>query len=241
VSSPVRRTALRPAGSRIDLPAALVTWLCAWLLFQVAGTIVLVASGYERITEAPMWVPFLGSMIGWTAMVVVLVAASQRVGSGDFVADYSVRAKPVDLLGAGVGVLAQLVVIPAIYLPLEAIWPETFSEDRLTENAKELVDRASGGSMLLLVLMVCVGAPVVEELVYRGLIQGALVDRFSQIPALLLGAAFFAVIHFRPVEYPGLFAAGLVFGACVLVTGRLGPAVTAHVAFNATGLVLALD
>ncbi|QRN80657.1 MAG: hypothetical protein JK586_03530, partial [Nocardiopsis sp. BM-2018] len=40
----------------------------------------------------------------------------------------------------------------------------------------------------------------------------------------------------RALELPGLFEAGLVFGACLLVTGRLGTAMVAHAAFNATAL-----
>ena len=37
--------------------------------------------------------------------------------------------------------------------------------------------------MVLLVLMVCVGAPIVEELVYRGLLQGSFAARFDHVVA----------------------------------------------------------
>jgi len=46
-------------------------------------------------------------------------------------------------------------------------------------------------------------------------------------------------VHFRPVEYPGLFVFGLVLGLVALRTGRLGMAITTHVGFNLTGLLLA--
>ena len=52
-------------------------------------------------------------------------------------------------------------------------------------------------------------------------------------------AAFFALIHFTPVEYPGLFAFGIVLGLCFQRTGRLGMAIVAHMSFNAVGLVIA--
>jgi hypothetical protein len=95
--------------------------------------------------------------------------------------------------------------------------------------------------MVLLVLMVCVCAPIVEELVYRGLLQGSFSARFNQVPAWLAASAIFALIHFRPVEYPGLFVIGLVCGYCAMSTGRLGMAVACHVGFNVSGLLLALD
>jgi membrane protease YdiL (CAAX protease family) len=42
----------------------------------------------------------------------------------------------------------------------------------------------------------------------------------------------------QPVEFPGLFVFGLVLGLCFQKTGRLGSAILAHAAFNATGLLL---
>ena len=84
----------------------------------------------------------------------------------------------------------------------------------------------------------CVGAPIVEELVYRGLLQRSFVGaRSARCRRCWRGAAWFAIIHFRPVEYPGLFVAGLVFGMCAITTGRLGMSIVTHVAFNATGLL----
>ena len=92
----------------------------------------------------------------------------------------------------------------------------------------------------LLVVLVVVGAPLVEELFYRGLLQGPLVARYNPVVVVTGVAAVFAFIHFRPVEYPGLFAFGLVLGVCALRTGRLGMPIVAHVGFNAAGLAVAL-
>jgi membrane protease YdiL (CAAX protease family) len=83
---------------------------------------------------------------------------------------------------------------------------------------------------------VVVGAPIIEELVYRGLLQGALVRRVRPAVAVVVVALLFALVHFRPVQYPGLFAFGLVLGVCALRTRRLGMAIAAHVGFNAAGL-----
>jgi uncharacterized protein len=94
--------------------------------------------------------------------------------------------------------------------------------------------------MVLLVLMVCVGAPIVEEIVYRGLLQRSFSARTSQVVAWLIVAAWFALIHFRPIEYPGLFAFALVTGACLMLTDRLGMSWATHIGFNVTGLLLAV-
>ena len=53
-------------------------------------------------------------------------------------------------------------------------------------------------------------------------------------------AIAFGAIHFRPAELPGLAVVGVVFGVCAWRTDRLGLPIVTHVAFNATGVVLAL-
>lgn len=241
MSSPLRTTSLRDAGHRVDVPVALFTWLGAWLGGQLLVLIVFATGGYSDIDDVPIWVLFVAQLAAWSVFLAALAVASQRAGSGRFVDDYQARFKPVDILGLPVGVLTQLVVLPLVYLPLVRVWDGTFNEDNLSENARDLVDRASGGSLALLVIMVCVGAPIVEELVYRGLLQGSFAARFNNVPAWLGASAIFALIHFRPVEYPGLLAIGLVCGYCALATGRLGMAIACHVGFNVTGLLLALE
>jgi membrane protease YdiL (CAAX protease family) len=237
----VTRTPLRDAGRPIDLPVAVLTWVAAFVVGQLASLMILAASGEDDIDAVPIPTLFAAVAATWVAYLVGLWYASRRSGTGDFVEDYRLRFKVVDLVGVPIGVLTQLVVVPLVYLPLSKIWPSTFTEDQLSETAKDLVDRASGATMVLLVLMVCIGAPIVEELVYRGMLQGSFAARFDNVVAWLVVAAWFAIIHFRPVEYPGLFTFGLVAGACVLVTGRLGTPIVAHVAFNVTGLVMALQ
>jgi len=237
----VTRTPLRDAGRPIDVRVAVLTWVATFVVGQFASLLILAASGEDDIDAVPIPTLFAAVAATWVAYLVGLWYASRRAGTGDFVEDYRVRFRVVDLVGVPIGVLTQLVVVPLVYLPLAKIWPSTFSEDQLSENAEALVDRASGATMVLLVLMVCIGAPIVEELVYRGLLQGSFAGRFDNIVAWLVASAWFAIIHFRAVEYPGLFTFGLVAGGCLLVTGRLGTPILAHVAFNVTGLVMALQ
>ena len=106
----------------------------------------------------------------------------------------------------------------------------------LEETAKELVDSAGGWKTVLLVLVVVVGAPLVEELVYRGLLQRSASARLGAVGGLFAASIFFGLIHLRPVELPGLAVAGLVFGIMLLRTGRLGASIITHASFNATGI-----
>jgi membrane protease YdiL (CAAX protease family) len=235
-----RRTALRDAGRPIDVRVAVVTWVAAFVAGQLVSTVILAASGAESTDDIPIPTLFAGVAATWIAYLAGCYAASIRSGSGDLVEDYGIRFRSVDVIGAPIGILTQLVLVPLVYIPLRELWPDTFSEDRLSETAEKLADRATGGTVVLLVVMVCIGAPLVEELVYRGLLQRSFAARTSHVVAWLSAATWFTVIHFRPVEYPGLFAFALVTGACLMVTDRLGMSMVTHVAFNVTGLLLAV-
>jgi membrane protease YdiL (CAAX protease family) len=233
-----------PERDAIPLFPAFVTWFAAWL----GGALVVIAAVYPLAgveSGVDLTVPQLawGAIVSWAAFLIGLWWVSRRNGGGDlsgFRAHYAVDYRPVDLLGIPAGVLTQLALVPIVYYPLRQIWPSTFSQAKLEERAQDLADQAGGWKTVLLVAVVVVGAPIVEELVYRGMLQHSLSRVLGGVAGLLVAAAWFALIHLTPVEYPGLFVAGLVFGGCFLVTGRIGPAIAAHLAFNATGVLMAL-
>jgi hypothetical protein len=248
VVDPARGSASLPGGflpsaapRPIDAATAVGVFLGAWFVAQlVAAAIVLALHGTDETLDPSFRVTAVGLAGAWATYLIAMWVASDRAGSGSFVADYGLWFRWVDVLGVGVGVVGNLVLIRVVYLPLDAIWPGTFNDDRLNENARDLVDRAGGSSTLLLIAIVVIGAPIVEELFYRGLLQRSLASRFNEGAVVVAVALVFAVLHFRPIEIPGLFAIGLVFGFAALRTGRLGTAIMIHVGFNATGLLQAL-
>jgi hypothetical protein len=236
------RTVVRAGPGRIDVRIAVAVWGVTWFIGQLLFQLVASTSG-DTSGDATLPISTLAIAVvaTWCSYLAGLWWASDRAGSRNFVADYGLELQPIDIVGVPIGLLTQLVLVPLVYVPLRAWWPDTFSDDRLEETARDLVDRADGASVVVLVLVVVGGAPIVEELVYRGLLQGSFVARVSEPAALLAGASWFAIIHFRPVEYPGLFVAGLVFGMCAITTGRLGMSIVTHAAFNATGLLTVMS
>lgn len=222
---------------RITVGVACIAWLTCWLAGNLLGALVIGATGEEVGTSStPIWVTAVGAIALWVPILVGLDQVSNRFGTGSFASDYRLAVRPIDLIGIPIGVVTQLVLLRLLYLPLEEIWPDTFDRAKVEESAQRLVDSADGIWFVVLVLIVVVGAPIVEELLYRGLLQGAFERRVHAGLAVVLVAAWFAVIHFRPVEYPGLFVIGLVLGICTWRTQRLGMAILVHMGFNAAGL-----
>jgi uncharacterized protein len=239
----VSPTRVAPDQAGIGVGQAAAVWLITWIAGNIIGASVIAATGYTSATDAPVWVTMVLAVGLWAPMLVGMWmladrSGRQRLARHSFIDEYGLRFKAVDLVGVPVGVLSQLVVLRLVYWPLERGWPQTFSRSRVERNARDLYDRAHSGWLVGLVVVVVIGAPFVEELMYRGLLQGAAMRRLNDAVAVVVVAAFFALIHFRWVEFPGLFVFGLVLGVCALRTGRLGMSIAAHMAFNATGLLL---
>jgi membrane protease YdiL (CAAX protease family) len=96
---------------------------------------------------------------------------------------------------------------------------------------------ATPGSRLAVTLYVVAVAPLVEELVFRGVVQRAWERRLGAAAGLVLTAALFAGMHGLPRAFPLLFALGLTFGWVVRLTRSLWPAVALHAANNLAGIV----
>jgi len=228
-------------ATRFTVGVAVFAWLLAYVAALPLQGILISITGHggEKSDSWPISLTVLSVLCLWIPFVVALVVVSRRWGQDQFSRDFKVHLRWVDLAGLPIGIASQLLLVPLIYWPLQRIWPDAFSSDEIEQRARELWDKAHGGWIVVLVVVVALGAPIIEELVYRGLILQALQSRLNDWLALIISAAWFALIHLQPVELPGLFAFALVLGICFQRTGRLGMAVMAHIGFNAAGLLLA--
>ena len=228
---------------KFSVRAILGIWTASYAIAILLTTLALVSSGNlanevgEKIAE-PKWFLGVSAVLLWGPFILGLSIASRRIGSGNFVKDYFLSFRLVDLLGIPIGVLSQVFLVGIVTWPFHVLFPEKFDPKNVEKRARDLFDNAHGIWLVVLVVVVVVGAPIVEELVYRGLIQGHLRGSINEIAALFVTAVWFAGIHLQIVEFPGLFAFAIVLGSCFHFTKRLGMSVAAHIAFNATGLIL---
>ena len=131
--------------------------------------------------------------------------------------------------GFFIGVFSQALLVPLLYLPALI-----FVDDLdVSGPARELTSRAHGLGIFLLILIVVIGAPVVEELFFRGFALKAFQDRWSQRTALMASSVLFGIIHFQPLQFPALVLFGLIAGKLTQRDGHLGRAMWAHAGFNA--------
>ena len=90
-------------------------------------------------------------------------------------------------------------------------------------------------SVVLAVLSLVVIAPIVEEIVFRGLLFGALAGRLGVLGSAVITALLFGAVHGDPVLFGTLVAMGFVTALAYAGTGNLWVAVTLHALNNALG------
>lgn len=219
-----------------------VGYVAALVLSVIGGSFLAAIFGWGDDTPIPMWGMALLQVPLWGGYLGAVFAAGRRKGNG-VVVDFGLRTTALDVpVGLVIGVAMQLLVVPWLYIPV--LWLSGMSREELSAPAQRLADRADGPvGWILFALIVGVGAPLVEELFYRGLLLRSLQRRgFSDVAAVVLSAAVFGVVHFQLLQFFGLFSLGVVLAALVVRTGRLGAAIWAHVGFNLTTvLVLYLE
>lgn len=220
---------------RWGLGDALLGWLGGNLLGAVASIVVLGAAGYTgeqvRDNEVPLWVLALQYPPLWVGFIGVPLWAAAVKGRG-WVRDFHATIRGWDVpVAAGIGLLTQLVVVPLVSWPV--LWLSDTDVEELGRPARELGDLASGPwNVVLLFAVVGIGAPIAEELFFRGLVLRAFEKRIGTGWAVVASSVVFGATHVQPLQFVALTAAGVVFALLVVRTGRLGAAVVAHMAFN---------
>lgn len=105
--------------------------------------------------------------------------------------------------------------------------------DKLFPGYSQLEEAAfSNQSIFLMIFVVGVAAPVVEEVLFRGLILKRIQDYLGSVWAVVLSALIFGIYHGNVVQFVYAGLLGLAFGVIMCRTNSLRVAITAHMAAN---------
>jgi membrane protease YdiL (CAAX protease family) len=195
--------------------------------------------GVEDFDRIPLWEIAAFELPLWVGFVGVPLWASRTKGRGSLAADFGLRMEVRDIwVGLLCGFVGQL-VLPLLLLPVYDLLG--IDRDKVGDTAQKLADRAHDPfGVVCLFLVVVVGAAVFEELFYRGLWMRSIERRVGRVWAVILTAVLFGLMHFQPLDTFVLVGFGLIVGTLAARSGRLGPAIWAHVAFNLTALIALL-
>lgn len=229
----------RPAASTLPVQAALGA--------MVVLTVSLIASKFvlEALVdfEWPLvvYVIILGT-VGYGPSVVWCVHASRRWGTGRLGPDIGLQPRWSDLGWGPVIWLAALgcqLAVAALVVGLDV--PISNNTDGITDLQ---VDRTY---VVSIVITAVIAAPIVEEMVFRGVVLRGLRSRMRIVWAVLAQGVLFGCAHFDPVRGTGnlglvmvLSGVGIAFGGAAALLRRIGPTIVAHAIFNGAVLLIVL-
>jgi membrane protease YdiL (CAAX protease family) len=168
--------------------------------------------------------------------------ATQRWGSGDRRTDLGLRFRwsdlgwgPVVWLAALGGQIVMVVIVTLLRVPLSGNVDDVRSTD---------LDRTY---IIVQAITAVVAAPIVEEIVFRGMILRGFLSRMGWVPAVILQGVLFGCAHIGTADGLGniglalvLGGVGTMFGGGAYLLRRTGPTILAHAIFNGVVLIIVL-
>lgn len=255
---PVRPPVVPPAGVRWGLPDAAVV-LGLIVVSLGLGMLYL----FLRLPATFNVFELVFALASYGVLFAALVVISRRRGLRRLAADFGFTFRPIDLaIGLGIAVLAKIftAISGVIAFAITGSHPRSGNVDFGHDPLWIVINGFLVASLV---------APVVEELVFRGLVLRAIryavlrgprrnprpqpapeaVRRRAIVVSLLVSAVLFSAFHVHetftdPPLLIGLglsiFGVGMLHGWVAIATGRLGPSIVSHVLFNGSATLLVL-
>ena len=87
------------------------------------------------------------------------------------------------------------------------------------------------------ILKVAIVAPIIEEMIFRGVIMHGLMRNYSKFTAVFVSALMFALFHLNPWQFPATFILGILLGILMVRTNNIFLCILGHSINNSLVLV----
>lgn len=180
-------------------------------------------------------------LVLWCGLLGAVFYVSKRRGTGDLRRDFGWGFRKADIgigaLGAIIGRSASVIVA----VPLYAAFHDLLRNPSVGVPTNKL----TGGLYAAYAVSAVIGAPIVEELFFRGLIQTRLVCKYGATRGIGITSVMFGAAHLigwqsaaSLLAATAIAAGGVVLGYLRNRTGRLGTSQMAHGLFNSFAVLL---
>jgi membrane protease YdiL (CAAX protease family) len=225
-----------PAPGLPSLLTAIIGLATGVGLAEIVGRVIHHQDGHPSLAVLII----LSSATLWVGLLGAIVVVSRRRGTGSIVRDFGFRVRWSDIgLGLAAAVVGRIVSAVSL-LPIIAADRDFAERDTNTLFEGDV----SGWTWFVAVLVICVGAPLVEELFFRGLLQNRLVARFGVGVGIPVASVLFGAAHLVGWQGYSTFVqawavsfGGMVLGVTYHYSKRLGTSIIAHGLFNVVAVV----
>ena len=222
-------------GQELKIP----TWGMGDAIISLVGAmgislIVGLALMSQNIDPENSWGLIIAFSAPWIALAGWPIVATRLKGNGPKL-DLGLIAPRTQLRLGFVAGLASLAIASLIAVVV------TRFTGPLSSAAGDIGLNQTGIVLVLFVLLAMFGAPIVEEIAFRGMLYGALAKaHVNEHLVVLITALVFALFHFEPKRFFILFAIGLILGEVRRRTGSTSAAIVAHIVNNAPAALFIL-
>lgn len=129
--------------------------------------------------------------------------------------------------------VASIATIAAAFIaePINTLLPD------MPEILEKALEQLTEGPLWVSFLSVSIFAPLFEEWLCRGLVLRGLLRKLNPASAIMVSAAFFAILHMNPWQAIPAFLLGLLFGYVYYKTGSLKLTMLMHCVNNTLALI----
>ena len=230
--------ATRPARIAWGLPDALLCWMAGYLGAILASFPLYASHGGTDIDTKLVFGIILPAQ--QLTVVLAVVYVTRLKGQKSMASDFGFVVRWRDAKALIVGAVLEVALTFALY-PILTLDPHAQNQQLLTD----LKDHRDAGTIILFVIGAVVFAPLVEELLFRGVLLRALLRRMQPVAAVLASAVIFALVHYigdpNTLPFlPALAGLGAVLAVVALRSGDLSTSIFIHAGFNLTTTILFL-
>jgi membrane protease YdiL (CAAX protease family) len=218
----------------------LFSWTAAVFFAGLIGAnivgVILVLANADLFEPIPFSTVFVGQAV---ASMWVVYLFSRREASGSLSADVGLVLKGSDwwALFAGMGI--QIAIAFATLPLIDLMFPDGAPSQGVADIASETETTLE---IIMILVSVALLAPLIEEILYRGMLLPWLNRFMGKWPAILASAGIFAGVHLvdwnARAAVPGLFLIGIVLGWAAMRRGDLSLAIPFHAGVNMLAAIL---
>ena len=135
-----------------------------------------------------------------------------------------------DYILAIVGTLWVAIFAGAMSQKLLEMYPQ--HSPRGLKAINDTLEKSDGSEYVYFVIFLCITVPIIEELMFRGLLWKMVEFTFSPIVALISVSMLFALAHGELLHIIGVFPIGLWIGWLRYRSNSIFPSILAHTTNN---------
>lgn len=127
----------------------------------------------------------------------------------------------ISIIALNFGLISPIIDL----IPMPEGWEKTFAI---------LMRQGSFFTFLSIVIV----APILEELIFRGIILDGLLKKYSPIKSIIIASVLFGIVHLNPWQFIAAFSLGIFIGWIYYKTKSVSYAIIIHAANNLGGFLI---